>query len=279
MKAILVPTDFSKQAEFALQAAAEIAEKAKALLIVLHVIEEPSGDSFTVDGEYIPEDYENRRFTLLLIRKRREQLQGLASMEYLKSLNAKFELKIGDTFHGITNIILEHKVDLIIMGTSSHTDGESIGTITNKVIRHSKCPVMTINHPCPKSAYKNIVYATNMSTTEEVFTRIVRTAQNLYDATVHLVRINTPSNFLADHIAKKELSEFAKIHQFKNLTINVFSDITEEDGIRNFSEEINADLIAIATHGRSGLMHLLSRSISKEVLNHSERAVMTFLVK
>lgn len=280
MKTILVPTDFSKQSEYALQAAAGIAEKANALLIVLHVIEEPTGSSYTINGEYIPEGYENQRFTLLLLQKRRDQFNNLSKLDYLKNVNSKFELKVGDPFHGITSIILDYNVDLVVMGTTSHTRGEVfLGSVTNKVIRHSKCPVMTINHALVTSTYKNIVYATQMFTTEEVFTRIVRTAQNLYDGTVHLVRINTPSGFLPDHIAKKELNEFAKKHQFKNFTINVFGDVTEEEGIKHFAEEINADLIAIATHGRSGLMHLLSGSVSKEVVNHSEKPVMTFLVE
>jgi hypothetical protein len=59
MKIILAPTDFSNQADYALRAAAGIAEKAKALLIILHVIEEPSDVSYSTNGEYIPEEYDN----------------------------------------------------------------------------------------------------------------------------------------------------------------------------------------------------------------------------
>lgn len=280
MKTILVPTDFSKQSEYALQAAAGIARKADAQLIALHVIDEPISDSYIVDGEYIPEGYENQRFTLLLLKKRKQQLYDLSNHEVLKGVKTKFELRVGNPYHGITRIILEQKVDLVVMGTTGHSQQETfLGSIANKIIRHSKCPVLTVHQRPSSDSYKNIVYATSVLPSEELFSRIVKTAQQLFDATVHLVRINTPVNFLSDQIAKEKLNAFAKAHQFKNFTINVVSDVSEEEGIIHFAESVNADLIALATHGRSGFLHLLSGSISKRVTNHSRRPVMTFLVE
>ena len=280
MKTILVPTDFSKHSEYALQAAADIAKKANALVIVLHVIDEPMSDSYVVDGEYIPDGYENQLFTLLLLKQRKQQLYELSNHELLKGIHTRFELRVGNPYHGITTIILEHKVDLVVMGTTGNTQDEVfLGSIANKVIRHSKCPVLTLHQRPVTDIYKNIVYATPILPSEEVFSRIVKTAQQLFDSTVHLVRINTPANFLSDLEAKDKLNAFAKAHQFKNFTINVFSDLTEEDGIIHFAEAVNADMIALATHGRSGFMHLLSGSISKEVMNHSRKPVMTFLVE
>jgi nucleotide-binding universal stress UspA family protein len=123
------------------------------------------------------------------------------------------------------------------------------------------------------------VYATSMSEDEEVFSRIVKRAQQLYDSTVHLVRINTPGNFQRDHDVKKYMQDFAKKLQLKNYTLNVFNDITEEEGIIYFAESINADLIAMATHGRTGFAHVLAGSIAEDVVRHSKRPVMTFVTK
>lgn len=280
MKTILVTTDFEKPSDYALQTAASIAKKTDAKLIILHVIDEPVGDSFIVDGEYIPEGYENQLFTLLLLKRRKKQFHELADLPFLRGVNTQFELKVGNPYHGITTIILEHKVDLVVMGTTNHTKGEILlGSVTTKVIRYAKCPILTVHTKPITEDYKNIVYATRTLASEESFSRIVRTAQQLYDSTVHLVRINTPVNFLPDQEAKKSLKEFAARHQFNNYTVNVFGGLTEEEGIIHFAEEVNADLIALATHGRSGFMHLLTGSISKDVVNHSRRPVMTFLVE
>ncbi|MCB0475323.1 MAG: universal stress protein, partial [Flavobacteriaceae bacterium] len=59
---------------------------------------------------------------------------------------------------------------------------------------------------------------------------------------------------------------------------NIFNDVTIEEGILNFGRRINADLIAINTHGRSGLYNLFTESISKDLANHALRPVITFKI-
>jgi nucleotide-binding universal stress UspA family protein len=167
------------------------------------------------------------------------------------------------------------------MGTAGHSKLEEmiIGTNTEKVVRHAKCPVLTVHKKPSTTDFKNIVYATSMSSDEEVFSRIVRSTQQLYDATVHLVRINTPGNFQRDAVVKKQMQDFAKKLQLKNFTVNIFNDVTEEEGIIYFADSINADLIALATHGRTGFAHVLAGSIAEEVVSHSKRPVLTFVTK
>jgi nucleotide-binding universal stress UspA family protein len=45
------------------------------------------------------------------------------------------------------------------------------------------------------------------------------------------------------------------------------------------SHDINADLIAMSTHGRSGLSHWALGSITEKVLRESEIPVLTIRVK
>ena len=167
------------------------------------------------------------------------------------------------------------------MGTAGQTKLQEmiIGTNTEKVVRHSKCPVLTVQKKPVTTDFKNIVYATSMSKDEEVFSRIVRSTQQLYDSTVHLVRINTPGNFQRDIVVKKYMQDFAKKLQLKNFTINIFNDLSEEEGIIYFADSINADLVAMATHGRTGFAHVLAGSIAEEVVSHSKRPVLTFVTK
>jgi nucleotide-binding universal stress UspA family protein len=129
------------------------------------------------------------------------------------------------------------------------------------------------------SEFKDIVYATSMEKEEEVFSRIVRTTQKIYNSTVHLVRINTPGNFQRDVLVKKYMQDFARKLQLKNYTINVFNDLTEEEGIIYFADSIGADLIAMSTHGRTGFAHVLAGSIAEDVVSHSRRPVLTFVTK
>ena len=282
MKKILVPTDFSKPAQIAIDVAGDIARKANAQLILLHVVEEASGTSFNITGEVdVSGGWENKLFTMKLIERSKKQMAKVFEEVKSTGVKVKQELRVGTAFHGMRDIIVEQKVDLVVMGTAGQTKLQEmiIGTNTEKVVRHSKCPVLTVQKRPVTTDFKNIVYATSMSKDEEVFSRIVRSTQQLYDSTVHLVRINTPGNFQRDMVVKKYMQDFAKKLQLKNFTINIFNDLSEEEGIIYFADSINADLVAMATHGRTGFAHVLAGSIAEEVVSHSKRPVLTFVTK
>ena len=282
MKKILVPTDFSKPAMIAAEVAADIAKKANAELTLLHVVEEAGGNSLNVEGQVTDDSrWEERLFTMKLIEKAKKQLTKLVEDPKFEGVRVKQELRIGSPYHGMNTIITEKKVDLVVMGTAGHSELEQmiIGSNTEKIVRRSHCPVLTMHSKPASKEFKNIVYATSMDKDEEVFSRIVRATQKLYDATIHLVRINTPGNFQRDVVVKKYMQDFAKKLQLKNFTLNVFNDVSEEEGIIYFADSIDADLVAMATHGRTGFAHVLAGSIAEDVVSHSKRPVLTFVTQ
>jgi nucleotide-binding universal stress UspA family protein len=282
MKKILVPTDFSKPAQIAVDTARDIALKTGAQLILLHVVEDVASGSYNVEGEVnFDGDAEDRLFTLKLIEKSRKLLEKQASDPKLSGVKVKTLLRLGTPFHGMQTIITEQKVDLVVMGTSGRTQIEEmvIGSNTEKIVRLSHCPVLTVQKKPSNSDFKSIVYATSLNKDEEVFSRVVRNTQELYNATIHLVYVNTPGNFQREVVVRKYMQDFAKRLQLKNFTINVFSDRTEEEGIIYFAEQVNADLITMATHGRTGFAHVLSGSIAEDVVSHAKRPVLTFVIK
>ncbi len=282
MKKILVPTDFSKPAMIATEVAAGIARKAGAELSLLHVIEEAVGNSLNIEGQVRADSgWEEKLFTMRLIEKAKKQMAKLVDDPKLEGVKVKQLLRVGSPYHGMNAIITEKKVDLVVMGTSGRSDLQQmiIGSNTEKVVRTAHCPVLTLHSKPASIDFKDIVYATSMDKQEEVFSRIVRTTQKLYDSTIHLVRINTPGNFQRDVIVKKYMEDFAKKLQLKNFTINVFNDISEEEGIIYFADSINADLVAMSTHGRTGFAHVLAGSIAEDVVSHSRRPVLTYVTK
>jgi nucleotide-binding universal stress UspA family protein len=281
MKKILVPTDFSKTSVTALETAFEIAKKAGSTIYVLHVVEEATPDSYSITGEWKADNWEDRLFTFKLLEKAKAQLEKLVMEPRFSDVKLVGELRLGNPFHGMNAIITEQKVDLVVMGTRGKTNLETIviGTNTERVVRGTHCPVLTVHKKPTSVDFKNIVYATAMSKDEEVFSRIVKTTQRLYDSTIHLVRINTPGDFQRDKVVKDYMNKFAKSLQLKNFTINIYNDISEEAGILYFADSINADLIAMATHGRTGFAHVLAGSIAEDVVSKASRPVLTFVVK
>lgn len=281
MKKILVPVDYSKTSSVAFDVAFDIAKRHNAELIAVHVVEEATPESYRITGEWHKADWEDRIFTFELLKKSKVLLEKLVQDPKYTSVKVTGELRLGNPFHGINTIVTEHKVDLIVMGTKGHTKIEEmvIGTNTEKVVRHSRCPVLTVQKKPLTTDFKNIVYATALSQDEQVFTRIIKRAQQTYGSTIHLVRINTPGDFQRDRVVKDAMYKFAKGMGIKNYTINVYNDLSEEEGIIYFSDSIDADLIAMATHGRTGFAHVMAGSIAEDVVGHAKRPVLTFVVK
>jgi len=281
MKKILVPTDFSKTASVALDVAADIAKKAGSELILLHVVEEAAGNSFNAEGQIADGDMMDKLFTLKLIEKARKQLEKAVQDPRYSAIEVNGELRVGNAFHGMRTIIAENKVDLVVMGTSTHSKLEEmlIGTNTEKVVRTAKCPVLTVNKKPISTNFKNIVYASALAKDEEVFSRIVKRSQQLYNSTIHLVRINTPGDFQRDGIAKDAMDRFAKKMGLKNYTISVYNDLNVEEGIIRYADSVDADMIAMATHGRTGFAHVIAGSVAEDVVSHAKRPVLTFVVK
>ena len=280
MKNILVPTDFSKQATWALEAAAGIAKKSGAQITLLHVVEAATGASFNTVGEVGYDLMEEKVFTLKLVQKSKSLLAKAANDKMLEGLKVETALQVGSPYHGIASIISDNKVDLTVMGTSGRTKLERMlmGSITEKVLRHAQSPVLTIHEKPSTTDFKNIVYATSMHDDEAVFSRIMRTTQQLYGSTIHLVHINRPVHFQRSTTVKAALERFAKKVRLQNFTINIFDDFSTEEGIIYFSESIKADLIGMAALGHSGFSHVLTGSIAQNISNHAHRPVLTYLL-
>lgn len=277
MKNILVPTDFSKPSISALETGVELAKRSGAVITLLHVIEQAVSDSYMISGEGHPDEMEERMFTAQLIKKSKSQLEKLVMDPKFKSVTVNGELRLGNPYHGIRTIITEHKPDLVVMGTRGNSTLERmlIGTNTERVVRHMDCPVLTVHKKPSRLDFKNIVYATSMSEEEEVFAKVVKRAQELYKATVHLVWINTPGDFQRERSVRQYMKKFVQKIGLKNFTINVYNDLSVEEGIIYFADDIKADLICMATHGRKGFAHVMAGSVAEGVVTHSSRPVLT----
>jgi len=282
MKTILVPTDFSEPAQWATEAAISIAKKASATVVLLHVVEQSTEGAFAVEEQIqLYEDRKERLYMEKLIEKSRAQLNEVIKQVKDSGVNVMSELWIGNAFQGIHGIIHDYHVDLVVIGTAGKTKFEEapIGSNAEKVVRYSACAVLAITEKPGEINFKNIVYASSLSDGEKLFSKMVMKAQKMYASTIHLVRVNTPPNFQPDLVVKQKMGVFASNLGMKNYTINTFSDYEEGRGITDFAKLINADVIAMATHGRTGLAHLLERSVAENVVNRAAKPVLTFVIK
>ena len=287
MKRILVPTDFSEQAGYAMDLACQIANKSKIELVALHVLDNTGLFDFSAGSSAYPimgnpSGLElDQKFMEVLFSNAEEKCKNFLKAYENTSLKIIQKIKIGSAFHYITEEIEDNNTDLVIMGSKGASGFEEvlIGSNTEKVVRHAKCPVLTVKSRVNLNEVRDIVFATDFHEEEAHVAEELKKLQEVFHAKLHLVRINTPNNFETNRRIMEHVDSFISENAITNYTVNIYNEKVEEDGIIFFAQDINADLIALATHGRSGLLHLLSGSIAEDVVNHAQRPVWTFRQK
>lgn len=274
MQKILVPTDFSPLASYATSAAIQIARKTNAEVILLHVVEMP-GASFSVTGQQVNSN-EFDLYTMKLIAKSKDDLVKVVNAHSKDDIKLVNSLHVGNAYQAISKVITDQDVDLVVMGSHGASGWEEtfVGSNAEKVVRRSSCPVLVVKQEFDLNEINNIIFAADFNEDSHIIDR-VKATQEILGAKLHLVKINTPANFISDHTRKLAMQQFAEKNQLQDYTINVYNDKQEENGIIQFAEEVDADLIALGTHGRTGLQHLLSGSVAEGVVNHSKRPVWT----
>lgn len=278
MKNILVPTDFSEEARSALQIAVQLSKNIEGRVILANVIDPPEGFDFTAQGVSTNSGFEDI-FTLKLIEKMNNDLDEEAAE--FPDAQIDTELALGDLIQRINEKVRDDDVDLVIMGTKGASGLQEIlvGSNTEKVVRYAHRPVLSVKAGQDEFKGDNIVFASQFDEPLDHVVPHVKSFQKIFNARLHLLTVNTPRNFINSSETNKRMREFAESHQLQDYTLNIYNHKDEEDGILSFAEEFDMDVISVATHGRTGLSHLLSGSISEGLVNHSSKPVLTFSLK
>ncbi len=141
---ILVPTDFSESAQYALPYAVDLAEKYQASLHLLHVVEPIIAPVDFAWGTYSYPDIE-------------KQLSGYVEeslAKIIKDMIPKEQVCESTSLHGkpwreIITFAREQEMDLIVMATHglSGFSHALYGSTAEKIVRKAPCQVLVVRHP------------------------------------------------------------------------------------------------------------------------------------
>lgn len=278
MKKILVPTDFSEHAVHALKVAAQLAKRYKGEIFLLHMLELPlqlvgSGSPIGGSSQNLPE-------ALYFMKLAKKRFADILHEPFLDGIKVHETVEFHQAFEGIMEVSEKYHCDLIVMGSHGASGFREmfIGSNTEKVVRNSSIPVLVIKNEHPHFIVNDFVFATDCEMdNKHTLRQAIKFAEKI-EAKMHLVYINTANNFRTSEEANKCLTDFIKGEDIKDYSFTVWNDVTVENGILNFAQNIGAGLIGISTHGRKGLAHFFNGSISEDLVNHAQRPVVTFKI-
>jgi nucleotide-binding universal stress UspA family protein len=216
------------------------------------------------------------------LKEKAEESFSRITAEYgLEGVKVVREVVFGSVYRELLEFAKTDKFDLIVMGSHGASGFRElvVGSNAEKVVRNSPVPVLVVKE-YSKGTIKNIVFPNTLETEhQEDLTMKVKALQSFFKAHLDIVWINTPLNFSSDTQTLKRLEAFARRYMLKDYSIHVFNHRDEEKGILEFANRVKGDIIAMATHGRKGISHLLNGSLAEDVVNHTKGLVWTYSLK
>ena len=266
MKRILVPTDFSEHAYAAAEVAANIARKTDGRVYLLHVV-----DLLEYGDE---EETAKQLFVMKLVRKR---MHEMVTKPFFEGVNVVEALQFDMIYENVAKLANKNNIDLIVMGSHGASGIKELvfGSNTQKIVRMSECPVLTVKYVPQSFDFKNIVFASDFDREVESGLSTVKQFADQFGATIHLLRVCLPSDFEETLSCYEKMNVLASRVGLENYTTNVFNDRSLELGIRKFGKTVDADLTAMATHGREGLFHIVWGSRTEELVNHESMPILS----
>jgi nucleotide-binding universal stress UspA family protein len=146
IRSILLPTDFSDCANYALSYATSLAREFKASILCVHVVE-PVVQTVGYTG--ITEPMPIADISEQLEDSATRELPKIAECEECDGLEVEEVIAHGDAAAEIVRVAKERSADLIVIASHGRTGLGRIlfGSTAEAVVRHASCPVLVVKPP------------------------------------------------------------------------------------------------------------------------------------
>jgi len=281
MKKILVPTDFSPNANRAIDYAVQIAKLNQATIYVIHAMDHlyPVGESNLLSKEDYNKQQTEEAFTSLEMIRR--------SIEDTEQVLVNIQLYNGSVTDTIVVAAEEHQADLVIMGTLGITGikDKIFGSQTAAVISNSTVPVMAIPLEYDWKTPAKILLAINrFDEVSEILLPVFDFAK-VFNAEVRVAVFTDEDNAAAAEFisnAKEIVFAEEKLRRmYPGLRINA-----EHLSGRHFDDTINeyiagnqVDLLTMTTHKRSFIGGIFKKSLTRKMSYHSKVPILAIPVR
>lgn len=263
MKSILVPTDFSNNANTAIDYACELARSLGAEITVLN-IHTPAVTQYDIASVIIKNELDRAKE---LAEEKLGEISKMIQQQYQIACKTRF--KVGGVVESIEDMIQNEEADFVIMGTrgASGLSKFLFGSNTARVIEKVDCPVLAIPDGCTFQTPKRIVYATDFNNAElNHIDKLVAVAQS-FNSELMMVHITTDKEaLLSEEMLKRnfamkvsELTDYGAITYFAKYEENIVR------ALDSFTQQVRADWIAMLTRNRTSFEKFYNPSMTKKM--------------
>jgi len=272
VRRILVPTDFSPNAEHALGYSASIAAALKSKLVLFHTVRVPvvvMNETVVVakDDELV-KDSDSK---LAILKSRIISKQPDADIETRTSVGFAVDEILNDGAHG--------KPDMIIMGTrGAHGLSEMIfGSNTAAVISRSECPVLAVPHDAKTGSINSIVFATNYG--ENDFHAIFLLTELFKPWHPEIIILHASDGSqpqIETEFFERFEAEVRSLIPYDKYDFKLIEGPSAEDVVSDFATHNSVDLISVSKRKRTLFERLISVSMTRRLAYHAHIPLLVF---
>lgn len=271
-KKILVPTDFSVSSENALDVAVSISKATGWPVTLLNVIKSKDLVKSTIrtmeeDGGISP-----------VLAEAKSSLEALRSKSKYADADISIEIALRDNITKLTEEIASYEASLIVMGTMTldgYGNERLVGENTRNVVKQANCPVLIIKNKTEKVEINTAVFTTNFDKEHKGVLHGLADLFNALNTKVHVLSVATPDNFITTATFKRKVAEMMTDSGIKAWDSCLYNDTSRSEGILNYSQIHNSDLLVMPTHGRKGLDLFFNGSVAENTVDHFNGLSMT----
>jgi nucleotide-binding universal stress UspA family protein len=274
---ILVPIGFSEQSMVALSQAFNLAKIKKSDIVLLSVIKEQS-----IMQSLFSDDRSDE-----LKAKVKEKLDSIAQ-EYSKNYGIDVDTMVskGKIYEQINEVAEIISADLIVMGTNGSQGRSSkvIGSNAEKVVRLSKCPVITIKGKYHMQGCENIILPIDLQReTKQKVTYALEYAR-YWNATIRVVSVALRDS---QEVREKLTKNINQVKDFINQAgVRCTAELVEGekkqtlgDFVFEYEKRFDADLIIIMTKKEELSLSNNISDTARYIINNSDIPVMSIRPK
>jgi nucleotide-binding universal stress UspA family protein len=272
---ILIPTDFSVQAEYAYLMVKKLEEKMPLDVHFLHVMAMPDTVTLDKNGNVqtcgdIDDKYVTQQKDIA-----DRKLENLKTL-YGQDINTK--LVFGKLTDNIKNIAEAENFDLIVMGTKGAwgLKDKLSGTETQMVARKTQVPLLSLMCDRSDLVIQNVLLVHNFNQPHNENLQLLKKLISAFNVKVHLLQIISAHEEQTEYKIQSNMEEFVKLNELSNCEYHIVSDKSVENGVIHFNQMNNMDIICIGTHGRGGIFH---HSATEALINHMYKPIISFHLK
>ncbi len=271
MKNILLPTDFSQNAENALSFAVEIARLVKGNLILFHAY------SVQLIDPNMPAE-------IYLSAYQEEEKSAKESLEDLKTriVNSNKDEAGNDLFsteavvsQGLVvdetlSMIKDFKIDIVVMGThgASGITELILGSNTASIIEKSTVPVLAIPHNTGYREINNIVYAyDDIKSGLPSFHKLLSFAE-ICDADITLLHIIEKGKD-TEELNKREFDKIKSATSYDRINLELVHEENVLEGINDYVNSHDVDVLAMTIKKRTLFDRIFNKSLTKKMAYHT----------